>query len=312
MKALTRSFLRASLRHSHALPVALLLSVAIVCAPAVHAQWQEASAPQVGPERGSLVIVGGAMRSPDIYRRFIQLAGGPDAHIVLVPTAGGDEEYDEFYQGLNAWRDAGARNLTVLHTTDPAVADTDEFIAPLKTAGGLFFFGGRQWRLVDSYGGTKSEEAFRSVLERGGVIGGSSAGASIQGSFLVRGDTRTNTVMMGDHQRGFGYLRNVGIDQHVLRRNRQFDMIEVIEAHPELLGIGLDEDTAIIVQGDQFEVLGASYALIYDNESITGRDGKFYFLAPGDRFNLATREASRPSRSQSPVQGVRREPWRGR
>jgi cyanophycinase len=309
MKAPTRSFFRGSLSRSHALPVALLLFAAIASPPAGHAQWQEAGVPQVGPERGSLVIVGGAMRSPDIYRRFIQLAGGPDAHIVLVPTAGGAEEYDEFYQGLNAWRDAGARNLTVLHTTDPAVADTEEFIEPLKTAGGLFFFGGRQWRLVDSYGGTKSEEAFRSVLERGGVIGGSSAGASIQGSFLVRGDTRTNTVMMGDHQRGFGYLRNVGIDQHVLRRNRQFDMIEVIEAHPELLGIGLDEDTAIIVEGDQFEVLGASYALIYDNESMTGRDGKFYFLAPGDRYNLATREASRPTRSQSPVEGVRREPW---
>ena len=273
------------------------------------AQQIVAGAPEVGPANGSLVIVGGAMRSAEIYERFIELAGGPDAHIVLVPTAGGAEEYDDFWQGMNAWREHGARNLTLLHTIDPAEADTDAFIEPLKSAAGVFFFGGRQWRLVDAYGDTKAEDAFREVLERGGVIGGSSAGASIQGSFLVRGDTRTNTIMMGDHQRGFGYLRNVGIDQHVIMRNRQFDMIEVIEAHPELLGIGLDEDTALIVQGDRGEVIGRSFALIYDNQSTTGPDGKFYFLAPGDRIDLATRESTRASTSRVPIQGVERKPW---
>lgn len=287
----------------------LFAAASVTAVPATAQVQQGPPPPVVGPANGSLVVVGGAMSSTEIYDRFIDLAGGPDAHIVLVPTAGGGEEYDDFYQGMNAWRDAGARNLTILHTTDPAVADTDAFIEPLKTAGGVFFFGGRQWRLVDAYGGTKTEDAFREVLERGGVIGGSSAGASIQGSFLVRGDTHTNEVMMGDHQRGFGYLRNVGIDQHVLQRNRQFDLIEVVEAHPELLGIGIDEDTAIVVQGDRFEVIGRSYVLIYDNQVTTGRNGKFYFLAPGDRFDLAAREATRPTTTQSPVQGIERRPW---
>ena len=292
--------------------VLMVLSAFVVAAGSgLSAQQQGPPPPQVGPENGSLVVVGGAMQSAEIYERFIELAGGPDAHIVLIPTAGGAAEYDEFYQGLDAWREHGARNLTLLHTIDPAEADTEAFVEPLKTAGGVFFFGGRQWRLVDSYGGTKSETAFREVLKRGGVIGGSSAGASIQGSYLVRGDSRTNTVMMGDHERGFGYLRNVGIDQHVLRRNRQFDMVEVIEAHPELLGIGLDEDTAIVVQGDRFQVIGRSYALIYDNQSTIGLDGKFYFLAPGDRFNLATREATRPTTTQSPVGGPQKKPWGG-
>lgn len=292
---------------------AVVAMAATLLAPAgaLNGQTQQPAPPQVGPANGSLVVVGGAMRSPEIYERFIELAGGPDAHIVLVPTAGGAEEYDEFYQGMNAWRAAGARNLTILHTVDPAEADTEAFIEPLKSAGGVFFFGGRQWRLVDAYGGTKTEAAFRQVLDRGGVIGGSSAGASIQGSFLVRGDTRSNTIMMGDHQRGFGYLRNVGIDQHVLRRNRHFDMIEVIEAHPELLGIGLDEDTAIVVQGDRFQVIGSSYALIFDNQTTTDSGGRFYFLAPGDRFDMATREATRPATTQSPVQGVQRKPWSG-
>jgi len=251
------------------------------------------------------------MRSPEIYERFLELAGGPDAHIVMIPTAGGAEEYDEYYQGLNSWRRNGATNMTLLHTTDPAVADTEEFVEPLLTADAVYFFGGRQWRLVAAYGGTRTEEEIRKVLDRGGVIGGSSAGASIQGSFLVRGDTRTNLVMMGDHQVGFGYLRNVGIDQHVLRRNRQFDLVEVIEAHPELLGIAIDENTAVVVQRDQFEVIGASYVLIYDNQSTTGENGKFYFLAPGDQYNLATREATRPGRTMSPVDNVQKKPWGG-
>lgn len=250
------------------------------------------------------------MRDPAIYERFIELAGGPDASIIYIPTAGGAEEYDDLCSCLNAWREHGARNIRILHTIDPAEADTEAFVAPIREATGVFFGGGRQWRLVDAYGGTRTEEEIRRVLERGGVVGGSSAGASIQGSFLVRGDTATNTIMMGSHQEGFGYLRNVGIDQHVLRRNRHFDLIEVIDAHPELLGIGVDENAALVVQGDQAEVIGQSHVLIYDNQASVGdHGGPFYFLLPGDRFNLATREATRPTRSWQPVDNVReREP----
>ena len=269
------------------------------------------SSQEVGPENGSLVIVGGAMQDPAIVQRFIDLAGGPDAPIVLIPTAGGGEEYDQYYRGLASFRNQGAKNLTVLHSYDPAEADTDEFVEPLMKARGVWFGGGRQWRLVDAYGGTKTEEAIRAVLDRGGVIGGSSAGASIQGSYLARGDTRTNTIMMGDHEEGFGYVKNVAIDQHVLRRNRQFDLIEIIEARPELLGIGIDENTAIVVQGDSFEVIGESYVLIFDNQKMVGERGYFYFLAPGDRYNMATREASRPSRAMQPLQVGAERAWPG-
>lgn len=264
---------------------------------------------RVGPAKGSLVLVGGAMESEEIYRTFIHLAGGPRARIVLIPTAAGDQDYDGDYDGLEVWRSHGARNLTILHTMDPAVADTDEFVEPLEDAGGVFFFGGRQWRLAEAYAGTKTEAKLREVLERGGVIGGTSAGASILGSFLVRGDTETNALIMGDHQTGFGYLRGVAIDQHVLRRNRHFDMLELLSAHPELLGIGLDEDTAIIVRGDHFEVMGKSYVLIYDPQTTTGREGTFYFLAPGDGYDMATRRATRPSRTFGPVPNIDRRPW---
>ncbi len=267
---------------------------------------------EIGPENGSLVIVGGGRLDSEILERFLDLAGGADAPIVVIPTAGGGDHYDQYYRGLGGFKAAGATNLTVLHTTDPTVADTDAFVQPLLEARGVWFPGGRQWRLVDAYLGTKVHDELWALLGRGGVIGGSSAGATIQGSYLARGDTATNTIMMGDHEVGLGFLRDVAIDQHLLKRNRQFDLLEVVTAHPDLLGIGLDENTAIIVQGDEFEVIGASYVVIYDAERQLDSGGQFYFLAPGDRYNLKTREATRPRQSASPIDRVLKEPWTSR
>ena len=267
-------------------------------------------AAEVGPTKGYLVIVGGSMQDPEIFGRFLELAGGPDAPIVIIPTAGSEENYDQYWSGLTRYREAGAKNLTVLHTRDRAVADTEEFVRPIKEARGVFFSGGRQWRLADSYLNTRTQEELFVLLDRGGVVGGSSAGATIQGSFLVRGDTKGNALMIGDHIEGFGFLKNVGIDQHLLKRNRQFDMIEVIEKKPELLGIGIDEDTAIVVHGDRLEVIGQGYVAIYDAHKLIPPDGKFYFLAPGDRFDLEKREAQRPSRTMSPIERVKKGEWR--
>lgn len=268
-------------------------------------------AQEVGPANGSLVIVGGGMRDPAIRERFVELAGGGDARIVVVPTAGGREEYDNGSCGLASWWLMGVRSVTCVHTEDPEEANTDEFIKPIQDATAVWFNGGRQWHIADGFLGTRAEKEFWNVLDRGGVIGGSSAGATIQGSYLVRGDTSGNTIMMGDHEVGLGFLKNTAIDQHVLRRNRQFDLIDVIETHPELLGIGIDENTAIVVQGDEFEVIGASYVLIYDNQTTVGEAGKFYFIPPGGRFNLATREATRGGNNPRPIEGTRREPWSG-
>lgn len=276
---------------------------------AAQAQPPEAPRPDVGPVNGSLIIAGGGVRDEAIYRRFLDLAGGPDAPIVVIPTAGGQETYDPYWQGLLIWKKLGATHLTVLHTYDPEVADTEVFVEPLQEARGVWFSGGRQWRLADSYLGTRVHDELRALLGRGGVIGGSSAGATIQGSYLARGDTETNTIMMGDHEEGLSFLKDVAIDQHLLKRNRQFDLIEIIEAHPHLLGIGIDEDTAIVVRGDQFEVIGQSYVAIYDHQRMLDSGGKFYLLAPGDRFDLKKRTASRPAAAFEPLERVVEKPW---
>jgi len=220
-----------------------------------------------GTENGHLVIVGGSFSDTTIYLRFLELAGVPGSLIIIIPTAGSDQNLFEKggWDGIEKrFRENGFDNFQFLHTRDPKVADSEKFVEPITRATGVWFTGGRQWRLADAYLHTRTHEEILKLLERGGVIGGSSAGASIMGSYLVRGDTKTNVVMMGDHEEGLGLLTNCAIDQHLLALNRQFDILEILKAHPELLGIGLDENTAIVVHNNEFEVIGTSYVAIYD------------------------------------------------
>ena len=261
-----------------------------------------------GPDRGTLLIAGGGgKQGAAIFRKFVELAGGNTARIVIVPTAmSSDPNYD--YQNPGVAKFARDRlklkHVTVLHTHDRREADTREFVRPLKTANGVWFSGGRQWRFADSYLGTRSEKEFHRVLKRGGVIGGSSAGASIQADFLVRGDSRTNRIMIGDHQRGLGFIENCAIDQHVIKRGRQMGLVKVLTDpdgkmlrrfdREDLLGIGIDEDTAIIVRKNTFEVFGKPDAavLIYDPRKWTAQtaDAKKYItLKLGARYDMKKR-----------------------
>ncbi|WP_420150539.1 cyanophycinase [Spirosoma sp.] len=274
-----------------------------------------AQAPQfVGPEKGALVIVGGGNMGPELWGRFIELAGGPAAaNIVIIPTAGEDSSAMSAPREKEKLLSLGVKNITVLHTRDSKVANQELFVAPIRNATGVWFVGGRHWRLTDSYLNTLAHKEFKAVLERGGVIGGTSAGATIQGSFMVRGDTKGNSIMVGDHTQGLDFIHNVTIDQHFLRRNRQFDLVEVIKTRPELLGIAIDESTAIVVQQNTFEVIGASYVGIYEANQIansakypSGQNstgGPFYFLGKGQKFDLKTRKVinQQPQRPNEPA-----------
>lgn len=253
-----------------------------------------------GPEKGSLVIVGGGRMDKNVTKKFMELAGNDKANIVIVPTAAGRASYNQDSRIANLFRDMGAAKVTVIHTDDKNVANSDAFTKPLKEATAVWFGGGRQWRLVDSYAGTKTEKLFWDVLNRGGVIGGSSAGATIQGSYLARGDTKNNQIMMGDHEKGFGFIKNIAIDQHVIARNRHFDMFDILKNKPELLGVSIDEGTAMVVQGNTFEVVGPSYVIMFDRtfwsregsrlKTLPSKDNLFYFLRDGDKYDLKNRK----------------------
>ena len=259
-----------------------------------------AQAPEYGPAKGTLVIQGGgANEGTGIWETFVNKAGGLDAKIIVVPTAGGNRDRDgkiiEYTEEkeLAVWKKRGLTNVHMLHTADPKVADTEEFAKVLRDANGVWFNGGRQWNIVDSYAHTLTEREFHKVLERGGVIGGSSAGATIHGDYLVRGAIAGSNIVMTpepEHEHGFAFLRKTAIDQHINTRNRWDDLIQVIKKYPNMLGIGLSEGTAIVVTGDRFEVIGKWKVTIHDNTRVYQPWEKpYYVLSPGDVYNMQTR-----------------------
>lgn len=255
-----------------------------------------------GPEHGTLMVIGGSA-GDKLLHQFYELAGGDSAKIVIIPTAYGEEYLQKDSTIIKIklrFQKLGFKNFSILHTSDTAEANKPSFCQPIKEADAIYFLGGRQWRIADGFLNTLAHKEMFNLLNRGGIIGGSSAGATIQGSFLVRGDTKNNQIMMGDHEQGLSFISNIAIDQHSLARNRHFDMFDILKNKPELLGISIDENTAILVKGNEFEVIGESFVLVYDG-SFWSREGSnlkkippkeqlFYFLRKGDKYNLKTRK----------------------
>jgi cyanophycinase len=275
-----------------------LLSL-ICCLPAFSQET-----PEYGPAKGTLLIVGGGtLTGTGIQEKFIELAGGKDKKFVIVPTAGGNRDNDgklrEYKEEdvIKSWKALGVSNVHMLHTADPKVANTPEFAEVLTNANAVWFNGGRQWNIVDSYADTLTEREFEKVLDRGGVIGGSSAGATIQGQFLVRGAKDGNEVVIApepEHRAGFAFLKKSAVDQHINTRNRWDDLDPLIKQFPDLLGIGLSEKTAIIVTGDRFEVMGAWKVAVHDNTRIYQPWEKpYYVLSKGDVYNMKTRKVEK-------------------
>jgi cyanophycinase len=265
-----------------------LAAAALLFAASAAASSAGAAPVVKGPEHGTLIIAGGGKLGPEILGRFIKLAGGPSAEIVVIPTAGGEAKYGPDCDCLKIFKELGATNLTILHTTDRKEADSEAFVAPLKRAKAVWFVGGRQWHLVDSYLGTRTETEIHNLLARGGVAGGTSAGASIQASYMVRGAKAGNEALMAPgYEQGFGLITGAGVDQHVTARHREGDLDALVKAHPDLLGIGIDQSTAIEVKHDSFKVLGAGHVFIHDGtEQPNG--GHYYLLSAGDSFSLPT------------------------
>ena len=254
-----------------------------------------------GPARGTLIVDGGGATAP-ILRRFVDLAGGAgNARIVVFPTGASSirfgaentildpdsprdsTEWKAYEAYLRKW--FGCERVTVLHTRDRGVADSENFALPLRDATAVYLGPGNAGRLAAAYLGTRTVREIEAVLERGGVVFGSSAGAIIQGSYTVRGRPDKPLLMAPGHEQGFGFLKNVAVNPHLTSAKRDNELINVVDAHPEILGIGIDDDAALEVQGNRFEVIGTGRVAIYDN---VRREGSWYYwLKPGDRFDLA-------------------------
>ena len=263
-------------------------------------------------KHGALMLVGGGRIPDDVIDRFVELCGGSAARIVVVPTAAEMLDLSD-HRDAERFRSAGAGEVTVLHTRDRTLAKSAEFLEPITKATGVWFTGGRQWRLLDAYEQTPFVEHCHDLLRRGGAIGGTSAGATIQGEYLVRGHPLGNTVTMAEgYERGFTFLPGTAVDQHFTERERESDLEEVKRTHPQLVCLGIDESTALVVQGSVGEVLGEGTVSVYDAkpksddpEAVVAR----MLLQPMQRYDFAHRsplkrssdaDASDPVASERP------------
>jgi cyanophycinase len=265
----------------------LLFAAVLWAASAGEVRAQSCNQPCVGPPRGAIIAAGGGEMGLEVYEKFVELAGGPDAKIVLIPTAGARYGSHDGWKAIEELQLAGVEHLEVLHTRSSAVADLEAFSAPLREATGVWFSGGRQYRLVDVYLDTRTHRELRAVLARGGVIGGNSAGASALASFLIRGSEGGEGIVDPVRDTGFGFLRAVARDPHLLARGRENDMIEVLKTHPHLLGIGLDEGSAIVVTHDFARVMGNRIAIYDMTDPLTLIPLRW--LKPGDVYDLGSR-----------------------
>jgi cyanophycinase len=247
----------------------------------------EPAAPFVA--KGTLVIIGGGAMTPDIAKRFIEAGGGIEGRFVVLPIATPDPVNTRSEEAFI--KRMGAKNVTAIPYREQKDLERPEVIAILKNATGIWFGGGRQWNFIDAYEGTKLPELFREVLDRGGVIGGSSAGATIQGDYLVRGAPAGPHIMMCEgYERALGFLPGVAIDQHFSARNRFKDMTALVAKYPQFLGIGLDEGTAIVVQGSTAEILGRAKVHFYDHRKPVHDGEKDYYSYPaGTKYDLVKR-----------------------
>jgi cyanophycinase len=235
--------------------------------------------PQPG---GTLLICGGGKLPDELRQRFYDRAGGQQSRIVVIPGiyVGDDEELSQAF--LEPWKRLGARSVQIVSAESPNVANTAAFVRAVASATGVWLGGGDQEWLSATYSGTQIEREIKGVLDRGGVVGGSSAGAAVMSPLMIAGG-RGNAVEAS----GLGLLPDTVIDQHLLRRNRLNRLLGVVSAHPDLIGFGVDERTGLEVclRNNHLSVIGDSY-VVACLPGANDRQARVEILKRGDETNL--------------------------
>lgn len=246
-------------------------------------QTTAAAKPAVGPEQGgTLLICGGGEVPVELRERFYQRAGGDEARIVVIPGVyvGDNDELSRAY--LEPWESLGARQIELISARSPRLANTVAFVRAVANATGVWLGGGDQVWLTATYSGTRIEEEIKRVLDRGGVVGGVSAGAAVMSPLMIAGGHGSAV-----ESSGFGLLPDSVIDQHFLQRNRLNRLLGTVSAHPDLIGFGVDEGTALEVclGNHRLSVLGESYVLACVPRS-DDRETRIEILKRGDETTL--------------------------
>lgn len=258
--------------------------------------------------RGPLVIIGGAEdREGDcvVLREFLRLAGGRNARVAVMTAATTmprevGEDYTRIFERL------GAASIEVVHTEDREDSERENLLHIIEHSTGIFFTGGDQSRIVDFIRGTPLDRAIHHRHTLGAVIGGTSAGAAMMPDEMIVGgasvsNPSVDAVSMGP---GMGFLPGIVIDQHFAQRGRLGRLLAALVLQPAVLGLGIDEDMAIVVNGDEFQVIGSGSITVVDESTATHNNlagllkdeaialcgVKLHILPHGYRFNLKTHQ----------------------
>lgn len=259
--------------------------------------------------KGHLFIVGGGDQPRYMIDKFIDLAGGPDARIVIIPMASGDPLESALYKRYE-FEQAGVKNVQFI-IFDRQTADRDSNLALLDGAQAIWFNGGDQSRLTAALLGTKMLQKIRAIYADGGIIGGTSAGAAVMSKLMITGNELRNSdssrafikIQKNNIEvtEGFGFVTAAIIDQHAVRRKRQNRLISLVLENPSLVGFAVDESTALIVYpNDIYEVIGEYTVVVYDavkaknivtdkNDNLAAQEIRMHILKSGDRYNIKDR-----------------------
>lgn len=256
--------------------------------------------------KGNLVIIGGGKRPDYITNKMIELAGGYDAKFAVIPMASSVPMESALDQKEDLER-LGVKNIEII-LCDSLSANSVSVLNKIKGVNAVYFTGGDQALLTKALLGTKLLKEIKNIYNNGGVIGGTSAGAAVMSKIMITGDELLSSdstrsfieIRKGNIKttEGFGFVTSAVLDQHFIRRKRHNRLITIILENPELLGIGIDESTSILVKSDNtFEVLGEREVIVYDaSESkdidvnllglLSASNMKMHILISGDKFDL--------------------------
>ncbi len=229
---------------------AIFLYIGFFCLSTSFALSQDAE-----PPARKLFLHGGGSFSSSMDEAFLSLTGGKSSKLIVIPTAKSDESLEDLKRFETTWQKAGFEHVVVLHSRNGTFDEAE--LATLKDANAIWFTGGSQSRLAEAYLGTALEKKILELAKRGVPIGGSSAGTAIQSRLMIaRGSEEPELAV------GFDLLPNSILDQHFLERSRLNRLISAIRQHPEKTGVGIDEGTCLIVDGERGRVVGRSFVIL--------------------------------------------------
>jgi cyanophycinase len=222
-------------------------------------------------QKGALVIVGGGGTTDKIVARTLELAGGKEAIVVVLPQSSAVENAGD--SSVKMWLDAGAKEARKIAFTDPDAKAT------LERATLIWMPGGDQNRFMKAIDGTGLDEVMRAAYKKGAVVGGTSAGAAVLSGKMITGDAELTSLASGKTVlgKGLGLWPDGIVDQHFLRRQRNNRLLSAVLDNPGLVGVGIDEATAVILRGSKLEAVGRSAVVVFD-----ARDAKVTKVAAGE------------------------------